>query len=214
MASILTQDSYRIRPFHDGDGAALYEVCLKTGNGGQDASHLYDDPDILGHIYVGPYLLIAPEFAFVLEDRQGICGYILGALDSPSFYQAYLERWLPRVRDRYAEPTGNPENWTPTQELVIELFNPPTQWPEAMHEYPSHLHIDLVERAQGRGQGTAMMNVLLDHLRQAGSKGVHLGMAPENYRAERFYRKMGFTELARGDRSGKLTLYLGRHLIR
>jgi ribosomal protein S18 acetylase RimI-like enzyme len=70
------------------------------------------------------------------------------------------------------------------------------------------LHIDLLPRAQGRGLGKKMMTVILKKLVKKNSPGVHLGMATTNARAERFYKKLGFDELARmGD-----TLYLGKTL--
>jgi ribosomal protein S18 acetylase RimI-like enzyme len=66
-------------------------------------------------------------------------------------------------------------------------------------QYPSHLHIDLLERAQGRGIGKAMMLIVLETLREQGSKGVHLGMGAQNSRAFTFYTKLGFTLLDKND---------------
>ncbi|CAF4144271.1 unnamed protein product, partial [Adineta steineri] len=42
-----------------------------------------------------------------------------------------------------------------------------------------------------------------------GSKGVHLGMAPNNTRAWHFYTKLGFTILA----NGQDTMWLGKKLV-
>ena len=89
--------TFTIRPYLTEDFEALYEICLKTGDSGQDASHLFDDPMILGHFYTGPYLTLEPELAFVLEDDQGVCGYVLGALDSTLFYQRFVKKWLPDI---------------------------------------------------------------------------------------------------------------------
>ena len=55
---------FNLRPALPADEAALYEVCLKTGDGGQDATALYTDPRALGNIYVGPYLALEPSLAF------------------------------------------------------------------------------------------------------------------------------------------------------
>jgi ribosomal protein S18 acetylase RimI-like enzyme len=66
-------------------------------------------------------------------------------------------------------------------------------------QYPSHLHIDLLEKAQGRGIGKAMMLIVLETLREQGSKGVHLGMGAQNSRAFAFYTKLGFTLLDKND---------------
>ena len=81
----------------------------------------------------------------------------------------------------------------------LYIQNPPLRPEAIVRDYPSHLHIDLLETAQGRGIGKAMMNLLLDTLREQGSKGVHLGMGAQNSRAFTFYTKLGFTLLDKND---------------
>ena len=131
---------FRIRRCQPEDEDAVYEVCLRTGNDGQDAANLFDDPRALGNIFVGPYLKFEPELAFVLEDNQGLCGYALGALDSKTYYDAYLTRWLPGLRARYPEPTGEPANWTRTQHVHHEYYHPNIFLPDPYEPHPSHLH--------------------------------------------------------------------------
>lgn len=198
----------RIRLYRNEDEAAAYEVCLKTGDSGRDATTLYDDPLVLGHIYVGPYLKFAPEFACVLEDEAGVCGYALGVLDTLAFYRFYEREWLPGIRGRYRAPKGDPGEWSLTEQVVDELFHPCIHIVDAVEEYPAHLHIDLMPRAQGRGLGRLMMDRLIGQIRQSGSAGVHLAMALDNDRARRFYFKLGFGELEKT----KDALYLGKRL--
>lgn len=199
-----------IRPCEPKDEKAVYEVCLKTGDGGNDATHLYSDPHALGHIFVGPYMRLEPDLAFVLEDHLGVCGYVLGALDSARFYQAFLDQWLPALRLKYAAPAGDPTQWTATEKIYHQCHHPEIHYPESFHIFPSHIHIDLLPRAQGRGSGTRMVNWMLERLRRLGSTGVHLGMDARNARAERFYRKLGFLELTRLGEGEQQTLYLGQ----
>lgn len=192
----MNNDPFRIRPFRSGDEPAAYRVCLLTGDAGKDASHLHDDPDLLGHVYVGAYLKLAPELAFVLEDDGGVCGYVLGALDSRSFYARYVAEWLPPLQARIPRPTAPRAGWSSSDELRHLLHEPDLFCPEPYAAYPSHLHIDLLPRAQGRGWGRRMMTTLLDRLRALGSPGVHLGMHVSNARALAFYTALGFHELA------------------
>jgi len=200
---------FRIRRCEPRDTDGVYEVCLRTGDNGADATHYFDDPKALGHLFVGPYLKLEPDLAFVLEDPQGVCGYALGALDSKQYYQAYRMEWLPQLRQRHPEPTGDPAQWTRTQKVYYEYHHPDIFMPAPYEAYPSHLHIDLLPRAQGCGLGREMMAVLLAALVTKGSPGVHLGMGATNARAERFYKKLGFHQLARrGD-----VLYLGKSLF-
>lgn len=201
----------RIRLCRPEDQSAVYEVCLKTGDAGQDATHLHEDPRALGSIYVGPYLELEPAFSLLLEDAQGVAGYCLGALDTPRFFHRFVHEWLPPLRRQHPEPVGRPEDWTPSQRLYYEYYHPDLFHPEPIALYPSHLHIDLLPRAQGRGWGRRMVAELLERLRSAGSAGVHLGMWARNERAYQFYRKFGFEELVRVGEGDRASVYLGIH---
>lgn len=188
---------FSLRPYRPEDLGAVYRICLETGDTGEDATHLYRDPEVLGHLYAGPYVNLEPDLAFVLEDDAGVCGYILGAFDSSAFYARLEAEWFPPLRTRYPEPEGDPEGWTRDERIVKGFYEVPWQDEAVLGRYPSHLHIDLLPRAQGRGNGRALMETLLGALRAKGSPGVHLGTSPQNVRAERFYLKMGFEELKR-----------------
>ena len=203
---------FNIRLCQPKDEEAVYEVCLKTGDGGQDATRLYEDPKALGHIFVGPYMRLEPDLAYVLEDSSGVCGYVLGAFDSKKFYDAYLHQWLPRIRKQHPEPSSDPAGWTQTQKVYHEYYHSEIYLPEPYASYPSHLHIDLLPRAQGCGLGRQMVDRLLAELKTKGSPGVHLGMNSTNARAERFYKKLGFHELARVRSQDSEVLYLGKRL--
>ena len=54
--------------------------------------------------YVGPYLALSPDMSFVLEDEEGVCGYILCTLDSRQFYNQFNKDWLPTVTKTYPFP--------------------------------------------------------------------------------------------------------------
>lgn len=173
----------------------IYDICLKTGNSGKGAEHLYDDPMVLGHIYAGPYINLEPESAFMLEDEKGICGYIIGAVDTQSFFKKVKLNWLPVLQKQYKEPSENSKPWTKDEECVHLLFHP--EDPVLFPDYPSHLHIDLLPRAQGQDQGKRMMDHFLKYLKDHGSKGVHLGLGINNERAFHFYKEYGLVELFR-----------------
>jgi ribosomal protein S18 acetylase RimI-like enzyme len=186
-----------IRPYQVKDLLAIYEVCLRTGDAGQDATLLYTDAMVLGHRYVGPYAAFQPDLAFVLEDDQGVCGYVLGALHTQPFYETLTREWFPILQTLYPPPKGTPDTWTPTQRMHHEFHQPRLAIPRPASAFPSHLHVDLLPRAQGQGHGTRMIEALLDKLTRLGSPAVHLCLSGHNQRAERFYRQLGFIELAR-----------------
>ncbi len=202
-----------IRLARPGDQAGAYYVCLKTGNFGKDGEPLYgEDPEALGRVFVGPYLEFEPELSHILEDAEGICGYALGAFDSRKFYERYEKEWRPRVCAQYPAPSGDPAAWTPVQAIHHVYHNPDYFMPEPYEEYPSHLHIDLLPRAQGRGYGRRMLERVMAKLRERGSPGAHLGVSAMNLPAIGFYEKLGFKELARAGTGNDRCIYMGKRL--
>jgi hypothetical protein len=145
------------------DRAGMYNVCLQTGDSGQDATHLYkEDPNAIGNRWVGAYMHLQPNLAYCLVDNEGVCGYTLGALDSHQFYPRLIREWLTPLATKYAEPTDNNdikqrEEWTPTQKMYYEYHHPTFFFPPLLYRHPSHLHIDLLPRAQRKGLGTKLI---------------------------------------------------------
>lgn len=197
----------RIRPVATTDPAevdSLYDICLRTGDGGKDATALYGDPRLLGEVYLGAYLQLEPDLAFVLDSPDGPLGYVLGARDTLAFEAACQRSWWPQLRERY--PLGRFPKESPDERLVRLMHSPHPADPAVVGEYPAHLHIDILPAGQGGGNGRRLMEHLLEALRTAGAPGVHLGVATANRQAVGFYQHLGFTRL-QGDEHG-LTLGL------
>jgi ribosomal protein S18 acetylase RimI-like enzyme len=202
-----------IRPARSGDEPGAYYVCLKTGHHGQDGEPFYgEDPDALGRIFVGPYLAYEPELSLILEDDEGICGYALGALDSRAFYARYEAEWRQDLCAHFPAPSGDPSNWTRVQHVYQCYHHPDYFCPEPYEAYPSHLHIDLLPRAQGRGYGRRMIERIMDTLRRRRSPGAHLGLSALNTRAFGFYQRLGFRELMRVNSGSDECIYMGIRL--
>jgi ribosomal protein S18 acetylase RimI-like enzyme len=202
-----------IRSAGDGDLPGAYHVCLKTGDFGRDGEPFYcDDPDALGRIFVGPYLAFEPGLSLILEDDGGICGYAFGAFDSRKFYHRYETEWRPQLVAQFPSPKGDPAQWTRVQHVHSWYHSPDYFCPEPYDRYPSHLHIDLLSRAQGRGYGRQMLEEVMRLLRQLGSPGAHLGVSLLNPAAFGFYDRLGFKELARVGEGESGVIYMGKPL--
>ena len=202
-----------IRSARPGDEPGAYYVCLKTGNYGKDGEPFYrEDPDALGRIFVGPYLAYEPELSLILEDQEGICGYALGAYDSRAFFARYEAEWRPGLCARFPEPSGDPTQLTRVQQVHSWYHHPDYFMPEPYDHYPSHLHIDLLERARGRGYGRRMLEEVMSQLRQRGSPGAHLGLSTLNTPAFGFYQRLGFRELIRVGSGNDGCIYMGKSL--
>ncbi len=181
------------------DLPALYRICLLTGDGGQDATARYRDPDLLGHVYAGPYPVADPGLSYVALDDQGVAGYVLGTADTAAF-AAWRERsWWPGLRERnpLVEQGVERDDGTLDHELVRQIHQPPADLDAVLlADYPAHLHIDLLPRAQARGTGRRLIETLTGALREREVPGVHLGVSAANPGAVAFYRRVGFAELA------------------
>jgi ribosomal protein S18 acetylase RimI-like enzyme len=184
----------QIRPVEPADLEALYEVGLRTGDAGEDASLLFDDPRLLGEVYVGPYVVLAAGIGFtVLDDAGKPAGYILAAVDTREFEREAEERWWPPLRERYPLTSDDPS--AADEELIDLIHHPELASDEVVADYPAHLHIDLLSHVQAKGVGRMLMNRLFEELRSRGVPGVHLGVDPRNERAIGFYEHLGFTHL-------------------
>lgn len=189
-----------IRPYRPEDLDDLYRICLATGAAGKDASHLYRDPKLIGHIYAGPYGALAPEASFVVEDEGGVGGYIVGTVDTAAFEAKLEAEWWPPLRKAHNNPTRvKPSEFTADERMQYLIHHPPRTPRKISRDHPSHLHINLLPRLQGRGLGKRLIDHWLAAMTELGSTGAHLGVGMANARAVRFYGAYGFREI---DRAG------------
>jgi ribosomal protein S18 acetylase RimI-like enzyme len=186
----------RIRPYRPADLDDLYRICLLTADNGQDATPLYTDPQLPGHVYAAPYAIFEPTLAFLAEDADGVAGYVIGARDSEAFAPKLEADWWPRLRPRYPGPPASiPEADLTREQRIARWMHHPRPLPADLAErYPSHLHINLLPRLQGHGLGRRLIETLTTALRDQGSPGLHLHVSLGNQRAAAFYRHVGFTE--------------------
>ena len=197
---------FAIRLCRPGDLDALNQICLRTGDSGQDASHLYRDPDLLGLFFAAPYAVLEPDLCFVLTRQDIPCGYILGTPDSAAFYARCERKWFPGLRKRY--PLPEPSDHSPDAEIIRLFYERHEAAPE-LAEYPAHLHIDLLPEAQGQGYGRRLMDTFLARLRAINVPAVHLHVGKRNTRAIGFYERVGFHLI----KENRHSLALGQRLV-
>lgn len=194
-----------IRPFQPADLEACYAISLATGFEGGDAAHLYRDPKMMGHIYLGPYAVLEPALALVAEDGDGVAGFAVGTADTVAWEQRLERDWWPTLRGRYADPADvPPESRTPDQRRAFMIHHPAKTPAAITTAYPAHLHLNLLPRLQRRGTGSRL---LADWLARAGKPAVHVGVNRANKNAAQFWAARGFSEL---DVPGGRTLWMGR----
>ena len=188
----------------------LYEVCLKTGNEGNDASALFSDPYLIGHYYVAPYLLYQKGFCFIAEYKNRPQGYIVAVPDTVSFRQWMEEYWLPPLRNQYPQPF--PYSISEKEKKILDLIHL-SKYPVDLNslpwisEFPAHLHIDLLPIIQRKGIGSKLMDNIFNELRKQNIPGIYLNVDLSNPGAISFYQKLGFSVIKKqewGYTMGKL----------
>ena len=182
------------------DMAGVYRVCRLTGDLGDDASHLHQDPDLSGHVWAGAYLAQGAGTQLVVVDDAGIAGYLISTDDTLAFDTWAEAEWWPPLRVRYPRIDED----TPSGELVRRIHEPEARDPDIVAAYPAHFHIDLLERTRGAGLGRTLMERLFDELRSRGVPGVHMGVNRRNTNAIGFYEHLGFRTLE--EDSGGVTM--------
>lgn len=182
-----------IRPAQLSDLPYLYDICLKTGLNGEDASDALRDPFMVGHYFAAPYLFFEPDACFVVDLDGRPSGYIIGTSDTATYHQWLNRQWLPQLRSKYPLTSGI----SALESFLYDIIHEDALTAPFCDDYPAHLHIDLLPNCQGQGLGRQLINVFNEALQPKQSPGIHLGVSLANEGACAFYQKMNFHEIER-----------------
>lgn len=185
----------RLRSYEPADLGALYDICLKTGDAGQDATALYAEPTLIGSIYSAPYGVLEPDLTVLAVDELGVAGYIVGAADTRDFAARQEREWWPALREQHKEPALPADSWTPDQQRIHSIHHPSMAPADIVDAYPAHIHMNLLPRLQGAGMGTALLKAWLERAKGAGVRAIHLGASQSNTRGCAFWQSRGFEPL-------------------
>ena len=204
----------QIRPFRQGDLDACYAISLATGDAGGDASHLYRDPKMMGHIYIAPYAQLEPGLTFVVEDRDGVAGFVAGVVDTAAWEERLEREWWPPLRRQYADPVGVlPDEQTADQRRASMIHHPTATPAAIVARHPAHLHMNLLPRLQRRGFGSLLLGAWLTAARTRGARSFHVGVNGTNTGALHFWTKQGFAPLALESVPKSRTCWMGDQVI-
>lgn len=197
-----------VRPYKPSDKASAVRVFRETADPSVQAEPI---STIGSHIWCLPYLTLSPKTCFVLDDGSGTAvGYCIGTPDTEDFAARWTDEFLPTIeRDLRSLPLPADASEDERDRLRVKrddlcdgIYNRPRnlvygELAEELKDYPGHLHIDILPSHQRRGFGKKMVDALLASLRDAGCRGLYLGMVAGNADAARFYEREGFYRLPR-----------------
>lgn len=191
----------------------LYAICLVTGDKGQDATAIYADPMLIGHIYVGPYVVLGGTISFVAEDEDGVAGYAVGVADTNAFESDLEQCWWPELRGRLDAPSADRSMWSADQIRCDMIHNPKTVPDDIVDAYPAHVHMNIAPRAQGRGLGSRLLSTWCESARTEGVVAVHAGVSAQNESGLKFWSARGFLPIRTDITGGSAgTVWCGKRL--
>ncbi|XP_041074363.1 protein O-GlcNAcase isoform X1 [Polyodon spathula] len=208
---------YSIRPFLPRDKVELYRICrrlhCKTRDS-PDASQCH--PDLVGDRLLGAALSLSPEYCFVLEEEEELCGCALGVLDIKTFHKKCEATWLPAMREKYPKATATTApGRTLAQEAVLFFHSERPSYPDSLlHHFPSMVQLDVLppDLLLDTSVTRSLATCLLSALKANGSKGVFCEVLPTDRTRLEFFTKLGFLEIFGSDALTREDIVLGRLL--
>ena len=65
-------------------------------------------------------MTLSPEYCFVMEGENGICGYVCAALDAMDFQKKSIMAWIPSMREKYPKSlVDGPCEITPSEQVSL-----------------------------------------------------------------------------------------------
>ncbi|XP_069034812.1 protein O-GlcNAcase [Lepisosteus oculatus] len=204
---------YNIRPYQTKDKVELYRICRQLHLKTQSSPDGHQPhPDLMGDRWLGASFALCPEYSFVLEDEQGLCGCALGALDIRAFLKRSEATWLPTMREKH--PRGPGATSHPAAQEALQYFHSEhPDYPDSLlYHFPSVLRLEALPEVLDTSVTRSLVTSLLSALKANGSQGVFCEVLPTDRSRLEFFTKLGFLEIFRCEAVTREEVVLGRLL--
>ncbi|XP_076812600.1 protein O-GlcNAcase-like [Clavelina lepadiformis] len=194
--------TFIVRPYVPSDEKSVFEVCCSTHNDGVYSDVFSEHKQLPADRLVGALLTLSPEYCFVVEDEEGLCGYLAAALDAKKFWKKYELAYLPEMREKYEKPESNDDEMTQVERMIVELHSSEDRFSYASDDlasaYPSLMTLALYSRASNN-IAKSMTVCLLSALKSHHSSGVHVIVPSDSHHYIDVYTKLGFSKISTND---------------
>uniref|UniRef100_A0A4W4GG77 GH84 domain-containing protein n=1 Tax=Electrophorus electricus TaxID=8005 RepID=A0A4W4GG77_ELEEL len=211
--SMPTSKIYSIRPYFPKDESAVYKICKEIYTEGCDGIPVSEqEPDLIGDRLVGGFLTLSPDYGFVLEDEEGICGYALGTVDVKPFVKKCKMSWIPFMQEKYSKPDSE-KDLSEAEKMMLSFHEEEEGLPESfLSNFPSLIKVDIHAKVTDPSVAKSMMGCLLSSLKANGSLGAFCEVRQMDKRMLDFYSKLGCFEVAKMEGFPKDVIIMGRTL--
>jgi ribosomal protein S18 acetylase RimI-like enzyme len=180
-----------VRKFAAADKQAVQDICYLTGYMGDSAERIWGHKQSFVEVWTSYYIEQEPESLYVATLDDSVVGYLTGCLNTAS--AAKTDDVINSAITKYGllfRPGTAGFLWRGLLDTLRDRASASGDFID--ERWPSHLHIDLLPVARGKGAGRALMECWLDQLRHSRSPGCHLSTLVENAGAVAFFEKMDF----------------------
>uniref|UniRef100_A0A671PMB5 Protein O-GlcNAcase n=1 Tax=Sinocyclocheilus anshuiensis TaxID=1608454 RepID=A0A671PMB5_9TELE len=209
-----TSKIYTIRPYFPKDESSVYKICKEMFTEGCEGIFFSDEsPDLIGDRLVGGFLTLSPDYGFVLEDEEGICGYALGTVDVKPFVKKCKMSWIPFMQEKYNKPDTE-KDLSEAEKMMLSFHEEEEEGlPESfLSNFPSLIKVDIHAKVTDPSVAKSMMGCLLSSLKANGSHGAFCEVRQMDKRMLDFYSKLGCFEVAKMEGFPKEVIIMGRSL--
>ncbi|XP_036402108.1 protein O-GlcNAcase isoform X2 [Megalops cyprinoides] len=211
--SMPTSKIYSIRPYYPKDEPAVYKICREIYNEGLEGMPFSEqEPDLIGDRLVGGFLTLSPDYGFVLEDEEGVCGYALGTVDVKPFVKKCKMSWIPSMQEKYNKPDVE-KDLSEAEKMMLSFHEEEEGLPDSfLSNFPSLIKVDIHAKVTDPSVAKSMMGCLLSSLKANGSHGAFCEVRQMDKRMLDFYSKLGCFEVAKMEGFPKDVIIMGRSL--
>ncbi|XP_041116614.1 protein O-GlcNAcase-like isoform X2 [Polyodon spathula] len=207
-----TSKIYSIRPYFPEDEPAVYKICREMYNEDMEGVPFPEQPDLIGDRLVGGFLTLSPDYGFVLEDNEGICGYALGTVDVKPFVKKSKMSWIPSMQEKYNKPDSE-KDLSEAEKMMLSFHEEEEGLPESfLSNFPSLIKVDIHGKVTDPSVAKSMMGCLLSSIKANGSHGAFCEVRQNDKRMLDFYSKLGCFEVAKMEGFPKGVILMGRSL--
>ncbi|KAJ3610955.1 hypothetical protein NHX12_023045 [Muraenolepis orangiensis] len=212
--SMPTSKIYSIRPYFPKDETAIYTICKEMYSEGMEEELPFSDQDsdLIGDRLVGGILTLSPDYGFVLEDEEGICGYAIGTEHVQPFVKKCQLSWIPFMQEKYHKPDCE-KDLSNAEKMMLSFHEEEEGLPESfLSNFPSLIKVDIHAKVTDPSVAKSMMGCLLSSLKANGSNGAFCEVRQTDKRMLDFYSKLGCFEVAKMEGFPKDVILMGRSL--
>lgn len=187
-------DNLVIRPYKIEDRSAIRRICCDTGFLGNPVEPIFNDREIFADLFTGPYLNHESDWAWVVENGEGVVGYLLGSV-SPAFHRTLMLSGFQTTMKMLARAATGRYAHHPRTKHFIRWLLTNGYWEQPKHpENAAHLHFDIQKSYRGVGLAWRLWQIYENRLLDAGIKCCYGAFFSwPKRRPENIYSRFGFS---------------------